>query len=309
MTSDDLKIMQSWSLDRKIQVSQTRILEWINYYGENNVYVSFSGGKDSTVLLDLCRRICPFIPAVFVDTGLEYPEIKQFVKSKENVIILTPEMNFRQVINLYGYPVVSKKVARMIYDCQNVTDKNKVTVNLYKTGLKKDGSVSKYFKLPNKYIKLIDSSFRVSHKCCDIMKKNPLHKYEKQTHKKAIVGTMCSESFSRTQGWFKTGCNAFNSSYPKSMPLSFWTESDILEYIHRFNLPYCSVYGDIVFSDGKYSTTGEKRTGCMFCMFGIQLEKSPNRFERMKESHPSIYNYCINNLGCGSILDFLNIPY
>ena len=68
-TSEDLKIMQAWSLDRKIQVTQTRIMEW--YIKNNgNVYVSFSGGKDSTVLLDLARRIYPDIPAVFIDTGL-----------------------------------------------------------------------------------------------------------------------------------------------------------------------------------------------------------------------------------------------
>ena len=85
-TAEDLKIMQSWSLERKIQVTQTRIMEW---YIRNNgkVYVSFSGGKDSTVLLDLARRIYPDIQVVYVDTGLEYPEIKQFVRSKENVTI------------------------------------------------------------------------------------------------------------------------------------------------------------------------------------------------------------------------------
>lgn len=75
-TVEDLRIMQSWSLQRKIQVTQTRIIEW---YQKNNgkVYVSFSGGKDSTVLLDLARRIYPDIPAVFIDTGLEYPELRE----------------------------------------------------------------------------------------------------------------------------------------------------------------------------------------------------------------------------------------
>lgn len=78
--------MQSWSLQRKIQVTQTRIIEW---YQKNNgkVYVSFSGGKDSTVLLDLARRIYPDIPAVFIDTGLEYPELRDFVKTIPNVTL------------------------------------------------------------------------------------------------------------------------------------------------------------------------------------------------------------------------------
>ena len=86
--------MQNWSLERKIQVTQTRILEWYTKF-EGKVYVSFSGGKDSTVLLDLARRVCPGIEAVFVDTGLEFPEIREFVKTKESVVWLKPEMNFR----------------------------------------------------------------------------------------------------------------------------------------------------------------------------------------------------------------------
>lgn len=76
--------MQSWSLEHKIQVTQTRIIEWYER-NDGKVYISFSGGKDSTVLLDLARRIYPDIPAVFVDTGLEYPEIKEFVKTIPNV--------------------------------------------------------------------------------------------------------------------------------------------------------------------------------------------------------------------------------
>ena len=85
----------------------------VHHYG-GKVAVSFSGGKDSTVLLDLARRAFPDIPAVFVDTGLEYPEIREFVKTVPNVTWLRPEMPFSKVISEYGYPVVSKDVARRI---------------------------------------------------------------------------------------------------------------------------------------------------------------------------------------------------
>jgi len=81
--------MQSWSLERKIQVTQTRIIDWYQTW-DGAVYVSFSGGKDSTVLLDLVRRIYPDVPAVFCDTGLEYPEIRDFVKTKDNVEWIKP---------------------------------------------------------------------------------------------------------------------------------------------------------------------------------------------------------------------------
>ena len=83
------------------------ITEWYKHW-EEKVYVAFSGGKDSTVLLHLVRSIYPEVPAVFSDTGLEYPEIKAFVRSVENVVWLRPKMSFKEVIEKYGYPVVSK---------------------------------------------------------------------------------------------------------------------------------------------------------------------------------------------------------
>lgn len=92
-TRQDLSVMQAWPLERKIRVTQAKIIEWYHHYG-GKVAVSFSGGKDSTVLLDLARRAFPDIPAVFVDTGLEYPEIREFVKTVPNVTWLRPEMPF-----------------------------------------------------------------------------------------------------------------------------------------------------------------------------------------------------------------------
>ena len=106
-TLSDLYQMQSLSLDSKISMTRRRIQGWIDEFGEDGVYVSFSGGKDSTVLLHLVRQDYPNIKAVFIDTGLEYPEIRQFVRTFSNVDILIPKMNFRQVIEKYGYPFIS----------------------------------------------------------------------------------------------------------------------------------------------------------------------------------------------------------
>ena len=101
MTENELKMMQNYPLWMKVEKTKLRIKEWYEYYN-GEVYVSFSGGKDSTVLLDIVRNIYPEVEAVFSDTGLEFPEIREFVKSKDNVTIIKPEMTFKQVINEKG---------------------------------------------------------------------------------------------------------------------------------------------------------------------------------------------------------------
>ena len=113
-TIGELHQMQSLSLNSKIQMTRDRIKGWIKEYGEENVAVAFSGGKDSTVLLDIVRKDFPDVEAMFVDTGLEYPEIREFVRTFENVTWLKPRMSFRQVIEKYGYPFISKEVAETV---------------------------------------------------------------------------------------------------------------------------------------------------------------------------------------------------
>lgn len=113
-TRDDLKMLQALPLDLKIRKTQQRIREWVSYYGVDGVYVSFSGGKDSTVLLDIVRKMYPDIEAVFVNTGLEYSEIQSFVKTYDNVTVRYPKMRFDEVIREYGYPFIGKEVAQRV---------------------------------------------------------------------------------------------------------------------------------------------------------------------------------------------------
>jgi len=294
--------MQNLPLEVKISKTKQRIKEWYEKY-DGDIYISFSGGKDSTVLLDIARSIYPDIEAVYVDTGLEYPELREFVKTFENVTWLKPKMNFKDVIEKYGYPVVSKEQSQFIRQYRNAkSEKTKETrLNGNKWGM---GKISK------KWLPLINAPFKVSDQCCDIMKKNPVKKYEKETNKKAIIGVMADESMKRVQDYLKFGCNSFDSKRPMSRPLGFWTEQDVLNYLYTYKLPYASVYGDIVLeSCGRLSTTRLDRTGCMFCMYGCHKEDTPNRFQKMKETHPKIYDYCINKLGLGEVLDYINVKY
>ena len=296
-----LKELQSLPLDRKIGITIARIVEWYKYWN-GLVYISFSGGKDSTVLLHIARQIFPDIEAVFVDTGLEYPEVRENVKRWDNVTWLKPKMNFRQVIEKYGYPVISKEQSAFIKEYR--TTKSEKLKNIRINGNKYGrGKISKKWQF------MINAPFLISDKCCDVMKKKPAKIYERETSKHPIIGTMASESEQRRSNWLLYGCNAFGKTRPTSNPMSFWTEQDVLQYIKIFNIPIASVYGDIVKENGKLKTTGCDRTGCMFCMYGCHLEKEPNRFQRMKETHPKIYEYCMRDwetggLGLKRVLDY-----
>lgn len=114
----ELQSMQAAPLSTKILLTKSRIREWVKAFGEDGVYVSFSGGKDSTVLLDIVRQEYPNIPAVFVDVPTQYPELREFVQTFDNVEILKPKMTFMQVCEKYGFPLISKEVAERVHYAQ-----------------------------------------------------------------------------------------------------------------------------------------------------------------------------------------------
>ena len=256
------------------------------------------------VLLDLARRAFPDIPAVFVDTGLEYPEIRDFVRTFPNVTWLRPKIPFPKVIERYGYPVVSKDVAKRIYYAR----KGSEWAIRHLNGQNKDGTSSKFNERYMKWRFLLDAPFPVSDYCCDVMKKVPLHRYARESGRMPVVGTMACESERRQIAYLKTGCNAFHTKEPKSQPMSFWMESDVLAYLRMTDIPYAPIYGQIIEDRGRLITTGVRRTGCMFCMFGVHLDKKPNKFQLMALTHPKQYDYCINKLGCGRVLDYIGVP-
>jgi len=268
--------MQALPLAEKIEATKRRIREWLNRFPEAKV--AFSGGKDSTVLLDIARQISPGILASFANTGLEYPEIVKFVRQTPNVIEVRPKMDFLSVIQKYGYPVVSKRVARQIKDVQR-SKSDTSTRRKRLTGLCPDGIVRSCWAIPKKWIWLVKSGIKLSNTCCEILKKKPLDALGAAP----IIGTMAEDSGWRKEMYFRYGCNAFDLKRPRSAPMSFWTEDDVWYYIHTQKLAYSRIYD-----------MGYTRTGCMFCMFGLHLEGHPNRFERMATTHPSLFRYCMD---------------
>lgn len=256
-------------------------------------------------------------------------------------------MNFKEVVTKYGYPFISKEVAERVhnareclksYDLRGGTDTFNTIISSQERFpartsqiLGIGGFFSKRYDF-SRWRDLLTLDFRISHLCCNEMKKKPFHKYKK----KMFVATMAEESILRRTAWLKTGCNAFNQGVSK--PMSFWTEQDVLRYIKENNLPIASVYGEIVYgerggmqystslcdSNAHLCTTGCERTGCFACGFGAHREKGEGRFVRLKRTHPRQYDYCMDGgeygedgfwkpntkgLGMAHVIDELNRLY
>lgn len=328
-----LRQYQSLPLRAKVGMTEARIMEWYDHF-MGSVYVSFSGGKDSTVLANLVHKYYPHIPLVFANTGLEYLEIQAFAR-KMGAVFVRPKMRFDEVISTYGYPIISKENAEAIHYARRIKNgaggdttvqkrgelvggrKTGVSGDQQKTGWKdwrRDAiaGMDKFAEQKSifdksKWLPLCrDTQFKISHMCCSVMKKGPMQIYQRQEKRYPYIGTLTEESKLREQAWIRHGCNAWEGKKKTSQPMSFWTEQDVLHYILEEGLEIASVYGDIVAVDkdgieytpslmcfDTLKCSGCNRTGCIFCGFGVHLEKGETRFQRLAKTHPKQYEYCM----------------
>lgn len=289
---DKIRQLQSLPLEAKVWRSRRRIEEWADHY-DDKMYVSFSGGLDSTVLLHMVREVAPDTPGVFFNTGLEYPEIIKFVRTIENVEWVRPKRSFKYIVDKWGYPIISKEVAGKVASLRSERISEKYRSKLLGESGHRASALAKKWRWL-----VLWADFPISDYCCEVMKKQPAMRYEHRSGRVSLLGTMADESRLRTLTFMNKGCNQFQSKRPSSQPLMFWTKKDVWEYVYLHDLSYSPIYD-----------MGVDRTGCMFCMFGIHKEKSPNRFERMRKTHPKLYKFGLEYLGLEKVLRTLNVPY
>lgn len=274
--------------DDKLLLTKMRIQQWYEHW-DSQVYVAFSGGKDSTVLLHLVRSMYPEVVGAFNNTGLEFPEIKEFVKQQDNIIWLRPTMNYQKVVEKYGFAVVSKEVSQKVNELKYTKSEKLRDIRL-------NGNTKGHGKLAKKWVHLKDAPFDISHKCCDILKKNPAKVFEGERGLKPMVGVMAYESNLRKVKALTEPCNMYDAKRPVSKPLNLWSEEDIYTYLGLYDIKISEIY-----------SKGYDRTGCAWCAFGVHLETGENRFQRMKRTHPNIWKYAIYKMGLNVPLTYIGV--
>lgn len=271
----ELKERQSWTLDQKIDHS-LGVIDQFYQRLNGKCYVSFSGGKDSTIVLWLARKIYPNIKGCFCNTGNEYPDIVKFVRTFDNIDWIKPKMKPKQVLEKCGFPLVSKNVSHIL----GIAKRNPNGVCYHNYILHEKESL---YSVPTKWGYLYNEPYMVDSQCCSILKKHPFREYEQNTGLMPILGILASESRLRQKQYIRNGgCNVFDGSQIKSMPLSIWLESDVLECIKKYNIEISEIY-----------KKGLDRTGCMFCGYGCTF-KDDNRFKILMTLYPKWYETFMN---------------
>lgn len=273
----DLKTLrdrQAWTLPQKIDHSLGVIDQFASHFN-GQVYVAFSGGKDSCVMLNLVEMLLPRVPCMFIMTGCESPSVCRFIRQQRehhNIEIIRPEKTLKQVFAECGFPLVSKEVS---HDIQAVRR------NPYCKSSRNLLWLGNPHHIPERWMYLLNEPYEVSERCCFWLKKKPSHDYAKRTGRRAFLGLLASEGYTRQSTYIKRGgCNAFGEDgkqYATSWPLAIWTEQDVWQYIKDRHIEIPDIY-----------SKGATRTGCMGCGFGAQNDTTT--LDTLKRLWPKWYD-------------------
>ena len=260
-------------LDLKIKLAENIIIEE-HMRHNGNIFISWSGGKDSEVLMHIALRLFPHLRIVYSNTTNEMKEVLDHVKKFQNVITVFPKMNFKQAIKKYGFPLVSKEISQKAYELKNTNGYRNRMLRLY--GNHKGDS-----KLPQKWQFLAEQEFDVSSKCCDILKKIPIQNWAKENGDPIpLIALMKDESRLRQQ-LALYGKEDEKKSYP--FLRTGWTEEDIWAYAEMHNIRFAECYYDRTV-DSKLIKAVD-RSGCDACDFGTE-EETKIKFDRSKALSP-----------------------
>lgn len=299
-----------------------------------NVHVSV-GGLDSITLLLFLRK---YVDSEIVGVSVSSLEDKgnREVHKLLGVVEIKPYLSKVEVLEKFGFPVISKEKAGKIELLQNPTEKNVTVRNAIMTGdCGAQGGFRKgtRMKLPQKWLKLFAGSenekygtdyqtadFKVSNKCCYYMKEKPCNDWAKKHNSYAYLGLMASEGGQREKALIKNGCNYYAKGSERSCPFAIFTRQDMLQLVLDLEVPIPKAYGTIaVKEDGTLYTTRLQRTGCDMCGFGIHIEKRPHRFDRLFEDNPQAWEFWMKNCvtddgtgfhyGWGKVLDYIGVKW
>ena len=324
----------------KVRMSEDRIRSFIEECDRRglNYHVSV-GGLDSIVLAKLIERMGYDVPRVSA-SSLEDKSIQE-VHKEMGCIVVAPLKSKVKILQEEGFPVLSKRIANKIDTLAHPTDKNKTVRHAIITGeCGEQGhfATDSKMKLPMTYLKLFGGldeegaalgygkpNFQVSHKCCYYLKEAPCDNWAKEHNSVPFLGLMASEGGQRADALEENGCNYFGKTTARSCPFAFYYHSDVIHLAVELGVHIPKIYGEVrvskeknEFGDYEYSTTGEQRTGCSMCGFGIQLESRPHRFDRLYERSPKEWDFWMNHCckhedgteyGWGEVLDYIGIKW
>ena len=324
----------------KVKMSEQRIREFISECEKRglNYHVSV-GGLDSIVLARFIESLGYTVPRVSA-SSLEDKSIQE-VHKEMGCITVKPLKSKVNILQEEGFPVLSKKIANKIDTLANPSEKNKTVRHAIITGecgAQGHFATDSKMRLPLRYLKLFGGldeegaalgygkpNFKVSHRCCYYLKEKPCDDWARDHNSVPFLGLMASEGGQRADALEENGCNYFGKTTARSCPFAFWYHSDVIHLAVDLGVHIPEIYGTVKkskykneFGDYEYSTTGEQRTGCSMCGFGIQLETRPHRFDRLYERNPKEWEFWMKKCckhedgtpyGWGEVLDYIGIPW